>query len=86
MLTDLPERSLYMAGLQSTEGGRGAGRALFNILEAGVSAVGSGLMGYAGAKGKENLYSRATTTESPDDMVFIQVKMVSSGRSEEETL
>ena len=72
MLTDLPERSLYMAGLQSTEGGRGAGRALFNILEAGVSAAGSGLMGYAGAKGKENLYSRATSTESPDDMVFIQ--------------
>ena len=73
ILTDLPERSLYMAGLQSTEGARGKGRALLNILEAGVSAAGSGLMGFAGNTGTQGLFSTGqSTSESPDDMVFIQ--------------
>ncbi len=73
VLTDLPERSLYMAGLQSTEGARGKGRALFNILEAGISAAGSGLMGFTGSTGTPGLSSKGETTgESPDDMVFIQ--------------
>ena len=77
MLTDLPERSLYMAGLQSTEGARGKGRALFNVLQAGISAAGSGLMGYAGGKAGEGAPSTTqvteeSSTESPDDMVFVQ--------------
>ena len=77
MLTDLPERSLYMAGLQSTEGARGKGRALFNVLQAGISAAGSGLMGYAGGKAGEGSpfttqVTEESSTESPDDMVFVQ--------------